>query len=73
MVRAAVLPVSLVMLTRADADVDGSLLTAMTVLPTAPQVRAGVSAWLSMFLDAVEMVAGRRSMRPFRARIVSLG
>jgi Fic family protein len=57
MVRVAVLPVSLVLLTRSDAYVDG--LTSYRYEGPAgdPGARAGVSTWLSMFLDAVEVAA----------------
>jgi Fic family protein len=54
-VRVAVLPVSLVMLTRSQEYVEGLTSYRYDGPPDGDAARAGVSAWLAMFLDAVEV------------------
>jgi Fic family protein len=54
-VRVAVLPVSLVMLTRSQAYVEGLTAYRYDGPPDGDAARAGVSDWLAMFLDAVEV------------------
>jgi Fic family protein len=49
----AVLPVSMVLLTRSDAYVDGLTAYRYVGVPDGEEARAGVSAWLQLFLDAV--------------------
>jgi Fic family protein len=53
----AVLPVSLVLLTRSDAYVEGLTAYRYTGDPGSRLAREGVSAWLMMFLDAAELAA----------------
>jgi Fic family protein len=55
MVRMAVLPVSLVMLTRSDAYVAGLTAYRYDGEPWEAEALAGVVAWLGVFLDAVEV------------------
>jgi Fic family protein len=57
MVRVAVLPVSLVMLTRSDAYVAGLTAYRYDGPPSDTDARAAVTDWLSMFLDAVDVAA----------------
>jgi len=59
MVRVAVLPVSLVLLTRSDEYVRGLTAYRYDGSPSGPEAQAGVMLWLSMFFDAVEIATGR--------------
>jgi Fic family protein len=70
LIRSAVLPVSLVLLTRSTAYVDG--LTAYRYIGPAdhPAARTGVTAWLTTFLDAVETAVVQA--RQFGADITGL-
>lgn len=52
---AAVLPISLVLLTRADVYVRGLTSYRYTGAPEGPAARDGVGEWLEVFLDAVEV------------------
>jgi Fic family protein len=55
----AVLPVSLVLLTRADAYLDGLTAYRYTGDPGSPAAGGAISAWLGTFLDAAELAAGQ--------------
>jgi Fic family protein len=70
MVRVAVLPVSLVLLTRSDAYVGGLSSYRYEGPPGGPEALAGVSTWLRMFLDAVEVATAQAAQ--FADDLVSL-
>jgi Fic family protein len=70
MVRAAVLPVSLVMLTRSEAYVAGLTAYRYEGPPWEPDAQSRVTAWLSMFLDAVEVATEQAAQ--FADEIASL-
>jgi Fic family protein len=59
MVRVAVLPVSLVLLTRSDEYVRGLTGYRYDGHPSGSEAQAGVRLWLSMFFDAVETATGQ--------------
>ncbi|CAO5164358.1 cell filamentation protein, protein adenylyltransferase [Frankia sp. AiPs1] len=57
--RSAVLPVSLVLLTRSDAYVEGLTAYRYDGPPDGPAARTSIHAWLAGFLDAVDLAAGQ--------------
>lgn len=70
MVRVAVLPISLVMLTRSDAYIEGLTSYRYEGPAWGDEARRGVTAWLSVFLDAVEVAVEQTAQ--FADELISL-
>ncbi|WP_018637614.1 Fic family protein [Parafrankia elaeagni] len=68
--RAGVLPVSVILLTRSDAYVEGLTAYRYDGAPDSAAARIGINAWLRVFLDAVDLAVGQAAA--FSADVAAL-